>query len=73
MIVSITDVKMRLLGADPSEWPTYRFPYTWQTIHQKESPMTPFSIAEFQGGSGEGWYVVLIPNISTCRTTLISD
>ncbi|OKL55621.1 putative beta-galactosidase E [Talaromyces atroroseus] len=43
------------LCADPYVWPTYRFPYTWQATHQKESPTTPFSIAEFQGGSGEGW------------------
>ncbi|KAJ5612956.1 hypothetical protein N7510_006150 [Penicillium lagena] len=41
--------------ANPSVWPTYEFPHTWQIIHQEESPNTPFAIAEFQGGSGEGW------------------
>lgn len=43
------------LGANPSVWPTYRFPYDWQVTHQQQSPTTPFAIAEFQGGSGEGW------------------
>ena len=43
-------------GAHPTVWPTYRFPYNWQVLHKQESPTTPFAIAEFQGGSGEGWY-----------------
>ncbi|KAJ5413180.1 hypothetical protein N7465_005485 [Penicillium sp. CMV-2018d] len=43
------------LGANPTVWPTYRFPYDWQVTHQRQSPTTPFAIAEFQGGSGEGW------------------
>ena len=43
-------------GANPSVWPTYEFPHDWQVIHSEESPTTPFAIAEFQGGSGEGWY-----------------
>lgn len=44
-------------GANPYVWPTYRFPYNWQAIHQEQSATTPFVIAEFQGGSGEGWFV----------------
>ncbi|KAJ5177637.1 uncharacterized protein N7500_000336 [Penicillium coprophilum] len=47
------------LGANPSVWPTYRFPYDWQITHKRQSPTTPFAIAEFQGGSGEGWGGVL--------------
>lgn len=44
-------------GGDPTVWPTYRFPQNWQSVHEQESPTTPFAIAEFQGGSGEGWSV----------------
>ncbi|KAJ6109649.1 Glycoside hydrolase family 35 [Penicillium sp. IBT 16267x] len=46
-------------GANPSVWPTYKFPHNWQTLHEQQSPTTPFAIAEFQGGSGEGWGGVL--------------
>ncbi|GLI78126.1 hypothetical protein PoHVEF18_006428 [Penicillium ochrochloron] len=41
--------------AHPTIWPTYRFPYDWQVVHERESPSTPFAIAELQGGSGQGW------------------
>lgn len=43
-------------SANPSVWPTYKFPHNWQTLHKQQSPTTPFAIAEFQGGSGEGWW-----------------
>lgn len=35
--------------------PTYRFPTGWQTNHMGFSPSTPFTIMEFEGGSGDGW------------------
>ncbi|PCG90900.1 Glycoside hydrolase, family 35 [Penicillium occitanis (nom. inval.)] len=54
-IYGIDAYPMRYDCAHPEVWPTYRFPYTWQTLHREESPTTPFSIVEFQGGSGEGW------------------
>lgn len=46
---------MRYDCADPSVWPTYRFPENWQILHDETSPTTPFAIPEFQGGSGTGW------------------
>lgn len=39
----------------PSYWPNLRFPATWQLNHTQQSPSTPLFIAEFQGGSGDGW------------------
>ncbi|KUL82910.1 hypothetical protein ZTR_10382 [Talaromyces verruculosus] len=54
-IYGIDSYPLRWDCSDPSVWPTYRFPYTWQALHQQESPTTPFSIAEFQGGANEGW------------------
>lgn len=44
-----------LLGADPYTWPTIRFPTGWQISHLSNSPTTPFTIAEFQGGVPTGW------------------
>ncbi|KAL9107270.1 MAG: hypothetical protein Q9227_007812 [Pyrenula ochraceoflavens] len=44
--------------AHPYVWPNVRFPRDWQTIHRNQSPTTPFSIAEFQGGAGSGWGAV---------------
>ncbi|CZR61388.1 probable beta-galactosidase [Phialocephala subalpina] len=41
--------------AHPYVWPTYRFPTGWQTNHTAFSPSTPFTIMEFEGGSGDGW------------------
>ncbi|KAJ5951939.1 uncharacterized protein N7479_010352 [Penicillium vulpinum] len=54
-IYAIDAYPMRYDCANPSVWPTYRFPYDWQVTHRQQSPTTPFAIAEFQGGSGEGW------------------
>ena len=39
----------------PDYWPNLRFPTTWQLNHTQQSPTTPLMIAEFQGGSGDGW------------------
>ncbi|KAF7912608.1 uncharacterized protein EAF01_001629 [Botrytis porri] len=46
---------MRYDCGDPYIWPTYRFPKTWDISHANYSPSTPFTIAEFQGGGGDGW------------------
>ncbi|OQD86712.1 hypothetical protein PENANT_c007G05840 [Penicillium antarcticum] len=54
-IYGIDSYPMRYDCAHPTVWPTYRFPYNWQILHEQNSPTTPFAIAEFQGGSGEGW------------------
>jgi beta-galactosidase len=42
-------------GSHPYVWPTYRFPKAWQQLHDQESPTTPFTIAEFEAGAGDGW------------------
>ncbi|CRG86364.1 hypothetical protein PISL3812_03370 [Talaromyces islandicus] len=54
-VYGIDSYPMRYNCSDPYAWPTYRFSYNWQETHQMQSPRTPFAIAEFQGGSGEGW------------------
>ncbi|KAJ5718823.1 uncharacterized protein N7483_009905 [Penicillium malachiteum] len=58
-IYGIDAYPLRYDCANPTVWPTYEFPHDWQVIHEQESPTTPFAIAEFQGGSGEGWGGVL--------------
>jgi len=35
-------------GANPSIWPTYRWPTNWQLSHQDFSNSTPFAVPEFQ-------------------------
>ncbi|KAE8380239.1 glycoside hydrolase superfamily [Aspergillus bertholletiae] len=54
-IYGIDAYPMRYDCAHPDVWPTYRFPYDWNVLHQEQSPTTPFTIMEFQGGSGGGW------------------
>ena len=54
-IYGIDAYPMRYDCAHPAVWPTYRFPRYWNTWHEQVSPSTPFSIPEFQGGSGSGW------------------
>ncbi|CAK7211837.1 hypothetical protein SEUCBS140593_001299 [Sporothrix eucalyptigena] len=39
----------------PDVWPTIRWPTGWQTLHEEQSPTTPFAIPEFQGGSITSW------------------
>ncbi|PHH91341.1 hypothetical protein CDD83_856 [Cordyceps sp. RAO-2017] len=41
--------------ANPSDWPPNRFPTNFHQLHMKQSPKTPFSIVEFQGGSFDPW------------------
>ncbi|KKY15881.1 putative beta-galactosidase e [Phaeomoniella chlamydospora] len=54
-IYGIDSYPLRYDCANPYIWPTYRWPTGWQIDHQKYSPTTPFTIGEFQGGSGGGW------------------
>ncbi|KAF2266782.1 hypothetical protein CC78DRAFT_107270 [Lojkania enalia] len=46
------------LGFDcgnPTRWPDGNLPTNWHTLHQQQSPTTPYSIIEFQGGSFDPW------------------
>ncbi|KAI8625659.1 glycoside hydrolase family 35 protein [Xylariaceae sp. FL1651] len=46
------------LGFDcgnPTQWPTNGLPTTWRAAHLAQSPSTPYSIDEFQGGSFDPW------------------
>ncbi|TQS33842.1 hypothetical protein Golomagni_05799, partial [Golovinomyces magnicellulatus] len=46
------------LGFDcrhPSDWGTNRLPTSFHQLHQQQSPKTPHSIIEFQGGSFDPW------------------
>ncbi|KAF7173165.1 hypothetical protein CNMCM5623_005384 [Aspergillus felis] len=46
------------LGFDcghPSVWPKGSLPTTFRTDHLRESPKTPYSLVEFQGGSFDPW------------------
>ncbi|KAL1962756.1 hypothetical protein VTN77DRAFT_9210 [Rasamsonia byssochlamydoides] len=54
-IYGIDAYPLRYNCGNPYVWPTSRFPQGWQITHKMESPTTPFAIAEFQGGSGDGW------------------
>ena len=54
-IYGIDTYPMRYDCAHPHIWPNVRFPRDWQIFHEQQSPTTPFSIPEFQGGSGTGW------------------
>ncbi|CAD6443312.1 d050c883-7502-4bd3-b503-f4eb7cc8b717 [Sclerotinia trifoliorum] len=54
-IYGIDAYPMRYDCGDPYIWPTYRFPKTWEMTHANYSPSTPFAVAEFQGGGGDGW------------------
>ena len=54
-IYGIDAYPLRYDCGDPYTWPTYEFPTNWQITHEVESPTTPFVIAEFQGGAGDGW------------------
>ena len=41
--------------ANPTVWPAGGLPTTWNTLHAQQSPSTPYSIVEFQGGSFDPW------------------
>lgn len=41
--------------ANPTVWPNNALPTNWHTLHEQQSPNTPYSIVEFQGGSFDPW------------------
>ncbi|KAF6809495.1 glycoside hydrolase family 35 protein [Colletotrichum sojae] len=40
---------------NPNTWPANRIPTNYRTLHLNQSPTTPYSILEFQGGSFDPW------------------
>ena len=46
------------LGFDcqnPTVWPDDKLPTNFRTLHEQQSPLTPYSLVEFQGGSFDPW------------------
>ena len=41
--------------ADPTLWPPGHLPLDYRTLHLEQSPITPYSIVENQGGSFDPW------------------
>ena len=41
--------------SNPYWWKDGSLPTTWRALHEQESPTTPYSILEFQGGSFDPW------------------
>ena len=41
--------------ANPTTWPDYSFPTYFLSLHLKQSPSTPYTVSEFQGGSFDPW------------------
>jgi hypothetical protein len=41
--------------ANPDTWPDGKLPTNWKQLHEQQSPTTPYSILEFQGGSFDPW------------------
>ena len=41
--------------ANPYTWPDGHLPTNFLTLHRQQSPSTPYSITEFQGGSFDPW------------------
>ncbi|KAJ6094034.1 hypothetical protein N7467_002879 [Penicillium canescens] len=41
--------------ANPSTWPSGNLPTGWYQTHMKQSPATPYSLVEFQGGAFDPW------------------
>ncbi|KAH8666832.1 beta-galactosidase [Xylariales sp. PMI_506] len=41
--------------ASPSTWPNGVLPTNWRQLHLQQSPTTPYSVVEFQGGSFDPW------------------
>jgi hypothetical protein len=41
--------------ANPSVWPNNSLPTYYGNLHAEQSPSTPYSILEFQGGSFDPW------------------
>ena len=41
--------------SNPYHWVPNALPTTWNTLHEEQSPSTPYAIVEFQGGSFDPW------------------
>ncbi|KAK4034478.1 glycoside hydrolase [Parachaetomium inaequale] len=41
--------------ANPNTWPSGALPTTWHKTHMEQSPSTPYTIPEFQGGAFDPW------------------
>ncbi|GLI71901.1 hypothetical protein PoHVEF18_000068 [Penicillium ochrochloron] len=41
--------------ANPSTWPSGNLPTYFHTSHEEQSPSTPYSLVEFQGGAFDPW------------------
>lgn len=41
--------------ANPYTWPSGDLPTNYHTLHLTQSPLTPYSLVEFQGGSFDPW------------------
>jgi hypothetical protein len=41
--------------ANPTVWPNNSLPTYYGNLHAEQSPSTPYSILEFQGGSFDPW------------------
>ena len=53
--------------ANPSTWPQGALPTNFRTLHLQQSPTTPYSLVEFQGGSFDPWGG---PGLSKCAALL---
>ena len=53
--------------ANPYTWPNGSLPTNYHTLHLEQSPTTPYSIVEFQGGSFDPWGG---PGFGKCTTLL---
>ncbi len=56
--------------ANPTTWPNGQLPTNYRTLHLKQSPSTPYSIIEFQGGSFDPWGG---PGFGKCQILLNSE
>lgn len=41
--------------ANPYDWPPNALPTNFYTLHEEQSPTTPYSLVEYQGGSFDPW------------------
>lgn len=56
--------------ANPTTWPDGKLPTNWRDLHLQQSPTTPYSIIEFQGGSFDPWGG---PGWDKCYTLVSSE
>ncbi|KAF2018726.1 glycoside hydrolase family 35 protein [Aaosphaeria arxii CBS 175.79] len=56
--------------ANPAVWPDKALPANWRQLHEQQSPSTPYSILEFQGGSFDPWGG---PGFDKCEVLVSSE